>query len=125
MKVEESRQIVKRGEWLYDGTVPCEVRIIKANFLEHHFKSDGNPPDPNYPPRDKRGNFYLVEYEIKRGGDSSVSNYFASLEEAVNEATTKLNGAIHGSESRRTAMASRAACTWTKVVCSAGVPPAF
>jgi hypothetical protein len=28
------RKIVKRGTWIYDGTVPCEVWILKQNFIE-------------------------------------------------------------------------------------------
>jgi hypothetical protein len=58
--VERVRQIVKRGTWLYDGTVPCEVRVIKTNYFEHPGPDD-EEKDESYPPRDADGNFYFVE----------------------------------------------------------------
>lgn len=89
---ERVRQIVKLGEWLYDATVPCEVRIIKTNFFEH--PSDALDEGlEGYPPRDAAGNFYFVEYMIE-GHVRGVSNCFGSADEAIQEAAGKLQGPI-------------------------------
>ena len=91
------REIVKRGKWLYDDSIPCEVWIVKKNYFE-------GPPVPeedrvpDYPPTDADGNFYLVEY-IMNGSRRSVSNCFGSKDEAVLEANVKLKGRIRWDDS--------------------------
>ncbi|HXP69738.1 MAG TPA: hypothetical protein VOA88_10685 [Candidatus Dormibacteraeota bacterium] len=90
---ERVRQIVKLGEWLYDATVPCEVRIIKTNFFEHPISDASDEKLEGYPPRDAAGNFYFVEYTMS-GYVRGVSNCFGSVDEAVQEAATKLQGLI-------------------------------
>lgn len=86
------REIVKRGEWVYDGAVPCELRVVMTNFFEHPGPEDDEKV-AGYPPRDENGNFYVVEYLMK-GRVRGVSNCFGSLEDAVKEATGKLESPI-------------------------------
>jgi hypothetical protein len=34
---EQIEEVVKRGRWFYDETIPAEVRIVRRNFVD--------PPD--------------------------------------------------------------------------------
>jgi hypothetical protein len=42
-------QIVRRGSWLYDHTVPAEVQIVRRNYFDGP-KIVDEEPTPGYPP---------------------------------------------------------------------------
>lgn len=75
------KEIVRRGRWMYDGTVPTEVCIVRQNYFEGPPIVD-EEPTPGYPPRDENGMFYYVAYK-QRGSVRSVSNLCGSAEEAA------------------------------------------
>ena len=43
--MKEAAEIVKSGTWLYDGTVPHEVWIIKQNFDYHYDQGYEDSPE--------------------------------------------------------------------------------
>lgn len=87
------RQIVKRGTWLYDGTLQSKVLIIRCNYFEGP-KIIDEEPTPGYPPTDSEGCFYFPEYDIPGGNRGSGSRVFGSLAEAVRKAETTIKGPI-------------------------------
>jgi hypothetical protein len=89
---ERVRRVVKQGTWLYDGTLPCLVQVIKTNYIEHP-SPDDEDQDAGYPPLDPDGNFYYVEY-VMEGRVRSVSNCFGSSDEAVQATIKTLKGPI-------------------------------
>ena len=92
MMAERVRQVVKQGTWLYDGTVPCEVEVIKSNYFERPEPDEDKVP--GYPPRDADGNFYFVRLTLK-GIARGVFKCFGSSDEAVQGVMKKLVGPIH------------------------------
>jgi len=83
---------MRRGSWLYDGTIPAEVMIVKYR--------DGDLPSgpeedamPSYPPRGADGYFYGVEYFVhgRAGRQKGVSGWlFGSPHEATKHAEATL-----------------------------------
>ena len=71
------KEVVRRGAWLYDGSVPGEIQVIKTDFCE---EPDYGEENPGYPPRDADGNFYYVQYTLVGRSSSSISKSFASVE---------------------------------------------
>lgn len=57
-KSTQVKEIIKRGRWIYGGTVQSEVWIIKQNYFEGPTPMDEDPT-PGYPPRDENGNTRL------------------------------------------------------------------
>ena len=41
---EQIEQVVKRGRWLYDETVPAEVYVVRRNFVDPHPEDDEAMP---------------------------------------------------------------------------------
>ena len=68
------KETVKRGTWIYDGTAPCEVWIIKQNFIEGP-RIDAEELHPGYPPYDEHGEFYYAAYAVKR----ALAQYLVSV----------------------------------------------
>jgi hypothetical protein len=83
----EDKRVLKVGSWLYDGQVAAHVQICSS----YYGLSDSEDEDPNsdyppgWPPRDSEGNVFYAEYSLP-GGGSSRSTFYASAEEAVQEA---------------------------------------
>ena len=85
-------QIVRRGSWLYDGTVPAEVQIVRRNYFDGPTIIDEEPL-PGYPPRDAEGCFYAIDYYLENG-QKGVGEVFGSLEAAVTGAERTLRRPI-------------------------------
>ena len=75
---------MKRGSFLYDGTVRCRVEIVQTDFLP---STDEDAPDIH-------GTFYEIHYwaagAIK--GPSSMVYGFKTIEEAVRHVESAVNG---------------------------------
>jgi hypothetical protein len=85
-------RIVKAGTWLYNGHAKAHVRIVCTNYFDYEIQPS-DEDDPDYPPRDKDGYFYYVQYWVE-GGGASVSNCFGSAEDAVQRATEVIKSPI-------------------------------
>jgi hypothetical protein len=42
---EQIEEIVKRGRWFYDQTVPAEVHVIRRNFVDPPHPGDEELPE--------------------------------------------------------------------------------
>jgi len=92
-------QTVRRGTWLYGGTLPAEVRIVKSvDWSTDGIVVEDDLADPSYPPRDPDGFSYGVEYYLRgvegRTSKGVSAELFASLEDAVRHAETTLREPI-------------------------------
>ncbi len=90
----ENSEIVKEGVFLYDGSVPCDIRIFKHNMRY----GTGDPyDDPEYRD-DVEGEFYYIEFgsTVERGKFVSGSLALPSLEAAIEEAETATKGRVEG-----------------------------
>jgi hypothetical protein len=90
---EQVKKIVKRGHWIYGGTVPSEVWIVKQNYFEGPTPTD-EEPTPGYPPRDENGMFYYAGY-VQKGAIKGISNVCGSVDEAVRLAEQTIQGQIN------------------------------
>ena len=85
------KEITKRGRWMYGGTAPSEVWIIKQSYIE------GPPideePTPAYPPYDLNGMFYHAAY-VRQDAIRGVSNLCGSSDETVLLAERTILGTI-------------------------------
>ena len=86
-------QIVRRGAWMYDGTVPAEVQIVRRNYFDGP-AIVGEEPASGYPPRDAEGCFYAIDYYLENGQKGVCGEVFGSLEAAVAEAERTLRPPI-------------------------------
>ena len=88
----DNSEIVKEGVFLYDGTVPCDIRIFK------HGKryGTGDPFDEPEFRDDAEGEFYYIEFgsTVERGKFVSGSWAVPSLEAAIDEAERATNGTV-------------------------------
>ena len=88
----EDSEIVKEGGFLYDGTVPGDIRIFK------HGKryGTGDPFDEPEFRDEAEGGFYYIEFgsTAERGKYISGSRALPSLEAAIEEAEKATNGAV-------------------------------
>ena len=105
---EQIEEVVKRGRWLYDQTVPAEVRIIRRNFVDPPHPEDADLPEGEDapPPYDADGFYYYAVYElIGREGMVSRSSMglFSSVDEAVRCVEATLNAQVtwNGEEGAR------------------------
>ena len=90
--------IVRRGTWLYDGSVVGEVRILKMKG-ERPNTTPGEGADEKllHPPTDAEGIYFLAEFELSSLGsrnNGSSSWGHATLEGAVRYAEEVLPGPI-------------------------------
>jgi hypothetical protein len=86
------KQIVKRGHWIYGGTVKSEVWIIKQNYFEGPAITDEDPT-PGYPPTDENGMFYYAAY-AQQDTIKGVSNVRGSADEAMHLAEQTIQSKI-------------------------------
>ena len=87
----DNAPIVKRGRWLYDGVVPCDVRIIRHNVLY----GSGDYEDPPEIADDREVECYYVEFHTPVGKPDWVGGGAAlSVAEAVSIAESKLGATL-------------------------------
>jgi hypothetical protein len=86
------KKILKRGHWIYGGTVQSEVWIIQQNYFEGPTIID-EEPTPGYPPYDENGMFYYAGY-VQKGVIRGVSNVYGSADEAVRVAERTIQGPV-------------------------------
>ena len=97
--VEQIEEVVKRGRWLYDETVPAEVRIIRRNCVDPPHPGDEELPEgedapPSYGPD---GFYYYAVFEMTgRGGMTTRSgtNHYSSIDEVIRRVERTLNGKV-------------------------------
>jgi hypothetical protein len=88
--MQKIRLVVRRGIWLYDGIVPCEVLIVRRNYF------DGPPLPPEEaqlcPPvqTDDEGFHYYAEVFMQGEYRGFASKFHATADEAVAEASKLL-----------------------------------
>jgi hypothetical protein len=97
-------EVVKRGRWFYDETVPAEVRIVRSKFVVPDPKFVD--PRPDEPPEGREDApsphrsyrfFYSAVFELimrdgmpSRGG----TDLYSSLEEVIRVVERRLNGKV-------------------------------
>ena len=82
---------VKRGTWLYGGSVPCEVRIVR----HHTMQGSGDHQDEPSVSDDREIECFYVLYQTPTGLPEWVGGGVAlRLAEAVTIAEAKLSGGI-------------------------------
>lgn len=82
---------VKRGHWLYDGSIPCEVRVVRHHFLFGTGDVDDGPDLS----QDRGVECFYVLYQTPVGSPRWVGGGSAlSLDEAVAIAEAKLSGGV-------------------------------
>jgi hypothetical protein len=93
-------KIVKRGIWLYDGTVekPVDIIALDYDWWYELAKADGMlEPDEDPEPLGKEGYIYYVRF--KRALETEGPNWVDScghqeLKEAIKAAEAKVSGGI-------------------------------
>lgn len=91
MKELEHLPPAKRGQWLYDGSVPCEVRVVRHHIL---FGS-GDVEDAPEIAEDRNVECFYVLYQTPIGLPKWVGGGFAlTLADAVALADTNLKGGV-------------------------------
>jgi hypothetical protein len=84
--------LVKEGVFLYDGTVPCSVKIFK-----HYMKyGSGNHEDPPDIQNDLEGEYYYIGFGSTTEKEKITSGSMAlnTLEEAILEAQAATKNGI-------------------------------
>lgn len=91
--MEEKREIIKKGTFLYDGSVLTDIQIIKTNI---RYGSGDYEDEPEYRD-DIEGIFYNIEFgsTIERGKFVSGSFSHESLNEALLEAERATNHTVN------------------------------
>jgi hypothetical protein len=86
---EELTEIVKFGTWMYDGTVPYEVWVVKQNF-EYHYEEDyaDGPEQLN-----DHGEAFQVVY-ARNGRMAGLGSAKLSLQEAMAAAEQAISSGI-------------------------------
>jgi hypothetical protein len=93
--MNQTAQIVKSGTWLYDGSIPHEVWIVKQNFDYHY--------DPGYEDTAEKLNSEGFVYQLVIAKDGSIQSVLPaseSLDEAVCEAETIITQGVHWDDHR-------------------------
>ena len=87
--MNEKKEIIKRGTFLYDGSVITDIQIVKTNI---RYGSGDYEDEPEYRD-DVEGEFYNIEFwsTTKRGKFVSGSLSHTSLKEAILEAEKATN----------------------------------
>ena len=91
MKIDESR-IVKTGEWLYDGTIPCQIVIT----LEDLFPGTGDGEDPPEIANDRHVPCVQIWYENpSQPGDFKAGGGYAwTVAEAVRRVESTIRSKV-------------------------------
>ena len=76
--IPNERNVVKSGTWIYDGSVLCTVKIIRAQILP----GSGDYEDPPEERDDRDAEHYRPVY-CGPNGDESLGGYFFSLQDCV------------------------------------------
>jgi hypothetical protein len=81
---------IKRGSFLYDGTVRCRVEIVQTDFLP----GSGDYEDPPEIRDDVHGIFYEIHYRSARTTKepSSIVHGFKTVKDAVNHVESAVKG---------------------------------
>jgi hypothetical protein len=91
MKHLEDITPVRRGTWLYSGSLPCEVRIVPYDTLY----GSGDYEDSPEISEDRKAPCFYVLFQTPTGEPSWVGGGAAlSIAEAVSIAEAKLGGAV-------------------------------
>ncbi len=87
--MDETKEIVKKGTFLYDGSVITDIQIIKTNI---RYGSGDYEDEPEFRD-DVEGVFYNIEFgsTTERGKFVSGSLSHTSLEAAISEAEKATN----------------------------------
>jgi hypothetical protein len=81
MNLQSGEEVVKTGTFLYDGTVTCDVRIVRRMIRA----GSGDWEDPPELANDLHGEFYVVQYgsTTARGHFNAQSGGGTSMQEAI------------------------------------------
>lgn len=81
MTLHAGEEVVKNGTFLYDGTVTCDVRIVRSRMRP----GSGDWQDPPELADDQYGEFFQVQYgsTTARGHFHAMGGGGASLQEAI------------------------------------------
>lgn len=84
MTLYEGETVVKKGTFLYDGTVLCDLRIVRSQVRP----GSGDWEDPPELANDKEGEFFFVQYgsTTERGHFNSSAGGGETIEEAIAKA---------------------------------------
>jgi hypothetical protein len=96
---EQIEEIVKRGRWFYDDTVPAEVYVIRRNFVDPPHAEDEELPEGEDvpPPFGPDGFYYYAVFEMTgRGGMTTRSGtgHYSSINEVLLRVERTLNGKV-------------------------------
>ena len=79
----KNAEVVMEGTWIYDGSIPCNLRIIKCNVLY----GSGDYYDSPEIRDDKEIQCFYIQFEdMLKKGSYSDGGGFLTLSEAINEA---------------------------------------
>jgi hypothetical protein len=86
----EKEKIIKKGTFLYDHKVICDIQIVETNIRP----GTGDPYDSEDLRVDKEGTFYYIKFgsPLKRNLFSSLSLYFTDLQKSIDEADKSTSG---------------------------------
>lgn len=95
MRELEGANPVMRGTWLYAGSIPCEVRIVRHHILY----GTGDYEDPLEIANDREVECFYILYHTPVGEPSWVGGGAAlSLEDAIAAAEAILVGGVSWQE---------------------------
>lgn len=81
MAMHPDEKVIKNGTFLYDGTVLCDLRIVRSEMRS----GSGDYEDPPELANDQYGEFFYVQYgsTTERGNFNSSGVSCATLEDAI------------------------------------------
>jgi hypothetical protein len=96
---EHIEEIVKRGRWFYDETVPAEVFVVRRNFVDPPHPGDEELPEgedvpPPFGPDDF---YYYAVFEMTgRAGMTtrSATGHYSSIDEVIRRVESTLNSKV-------------------------------
>jgi hypothetical protein len=91
----DANSVVLRGTWLYAGSVPCEVRIVRSS-VRH---GSGDTEDPQEVANDQDVECYYLEYQTTAGTPKWVGGGSSqSIAEAKQSAALLLGASLKWQE---------------------------
>lgn len=84
MQLRSDEKVVRRGTFLYDGVVLCDIRIVYSTFMP----GSGDYQDPPEVADDRDGDFFYVQYgsTTARGVFNAGGGGGTTLEAAITAA---------------------------------------
>lgn len=81
MTLHAGEEVVKNGTFLFDGTVTCDVRIVRSQMR----LGSGDWQDPPELADDQYGEFFYIQYgsTTARGQFNAAGGGGATLQEAI------------------------------------------